>query len=832
MSKIKFFNPSNNKHRQKGVATVLLVTLVGVSVMLATAYVALNNSNQVEASATTQAQTNAQSLSWAGVSAYNTYLLKLANSDLGEKSFKTVLTENPTVNLGNEKQKITALIESPERDIVGCESESNVCQVTAVITGQTLQGQAANSISATFSFKPVVQPGATSSHNLTGNTFFTGSTTLAAEPGVSTVTLNVDGLLVLGLGFSTKGISELNINSTKNVTIDCGITICGDATINVTARGYVHLINGRNFGDIRALGNITLGLPLLTGARAKSLETPKSVTLYSGSAVQSIDAGDSVLVSGSTVYEHITSNKHVELLLNSTVNKIQSLGYISISASTVNGAIETNEYVHISLNSKINGSIYALGQKTFSAILGNFTVYHTASSITGDIYAHGNVRVGAVGSINNVYRTGSITKMPRIGSTIKGSEYKLQSPSPSITPVTARDFTEFTEYVIDQTTIKAYVDVRVYKDEANYIFTRSNGFAFVYLNNLKNEATGKTYIYKNGQQYIEGEDSPISDRGFYVGSYNEGKYAGALCLEAEPKPVNIILGLITIKTINVCTSEIVGYLPRVSVESGVLLDTEDFKYGSLLGTWHLRSLFNKSSLDNAAFAPGIMYFEGEVHIHGAPSSSFDSSTNALVNTILAEGELFFIGFSPKIYSPFSVLREGVDKAALVCDRPLKDTKNNIVDMVAKNNGTSSNKYLRPTNLCKSETAFITMSLNQNQQKKKVLIDGEQIDKLELGEVALMANGHIHLGSCMQVYGDVLTRKEIIHSTDGCLLTKDKNILLGHVTSAGKSTKSTIKGNHLMAGTNIVVPGLLNTDDEDENTNEVKFSSNLEWAKNL
>lgn len=815
MSKKKHIAHYTGNGQQRGVATVLLVTLIGISVMLATAFVALSVSDKKEASATTHAQANAQTLSWAGVSAFNQYLQNLANSDLNGSSLKEILTTNKKTTLSEteDKQIITAEILNTEDDIVGCEQNSLTCQVTATISADSSSSAAAHSITATFRINEVVQTdGEDKEMSLTGNTIFSGITTLAAEPGVSTVTLNVEGKLSLNLGFRTRGIAELNINATDDVYIDCGKSVCGAATINVTSGGNVTLLNGTNFGEIKALGKVSLYL----GAHAQNIQSLERVRLESGSSAKSVNSASHVAISASRVNGDIKSNSYVTLDTGANVSgSITAMNHIGIWTSKVGGDLKANGYIQL-VTATIDGSAYSYGNSTVP-LSSSVVQISVATNIKGSIYANG--RVSILGdlivssSVRNVETTDTVTGT-YINRTIKGSRKEKQTFPVVSSTIKEQNFAKLKEEIQNSMGRRAYVDVQVYRDEANYIFTENNGFNRVYLNKLLNPTTQKEYIYKDGFQYIEGEDEPISEKGFSIGKYSfENKtYNGAICLQIQN---------------GVCTDDIVGYLPRISVEQN-LLGIEDYQHGRILKTWRLRSIFNKSNINNAVLAPGIMYFEGNLELAGEANWHADSSTNAFVNTLLAEGEIGFIAFSPRLYSPFAVLREGKDNAKLVCDRDLQQTNGNKADLVSSDNGTLSNKYLRPTNLCKSPRAFEQMSRDNKNRKIQVTIDGEKLDKLELGEVALMANGHVNLGACMQVYGDVLARKEIRYSA-ACGITNDKNILVGNVTSGGKSSLITL--NSFMSGSNITIPALNKNEGEESNAG-LNFSSSLEWAKSL
>lgn len=758
-----------NKHRQSGIATLLLVTLIGITIMLASTAVVLMSTARKDVSSASHAQSNAQVMAWAGVSAFNALLSMKANDDL--ELLKTLH--------GSE----IVLKESPQRIIAknikvdGCSDINESCLIFADITASNASAASAAVINSVFDLKFNRKIETDKSISLTGNTIFTGGTTISSDAIVSSnVVLNVDGNLSLNLGFKTENISVLDIHSTGDVYIDCGVRDCGESIINVTSEGDVTLVNGRYFGDINALGKVTLRI----GAHAQSIKSLENVRLESGS----------------------------------TARDIKTKGNVIASASTVYGDIKASGYIRLFAGARVNGSLYARGDDKGP---GSSVVSHSASTVEGSVYANGDLYLWGLGSIRgNAYLTG---KVRGISGVLEGKK-NVSQDYPIVANIIEGFDDEFITSVYEKTSFVTRVDVRAYKDEANYIFTKSNKFDHVYLNKLTNKANGNSYIYKDGAQYAVdtgGNEKLLSSNGFALGDYkiNEEIYTGAICLAVGGN--------------NFCKDEIVGYLPRISV--GRTLGVKD-DYGYSSERWRVRSIKNSSEIENAVLAPGIMYFEGTLEFAGSANIQADSHSNAFTNSFLAEGKIWNIAFSPRIYSPFNVLRESDDYVPLICNRQLRDTDDLLFDAVKRIPSTLSNTYLIPNNLCDSDTEFNrSMDKDFEGNKQQVIIDDTPVDKLELGYVAFMANDKIHIGACSQIYGDVLSRKEITISA-GCGLTKNKNAVNGYLVTGG--TDHNVR-NDFLAGTNIVIPGdtILNEGElPDDQTNDISAIVRLKWARQL
>lgn len=876
------------KHQQ-GMATILLVLLIGLTIMIITSTVAKTLLSNKEANVAAHAQTNAQVMAWAGVSAFREYIFKTGSNGIQnlEKLHGTSVTLRNDVN---DKVVIAKNIQ-----VIGC-VDNGACTITADISSNNVMSQAATTIHAVYNLEikegQISVPGEMPVINFSGDTFMSG-TTLAAEVPNTKAILNIDGgHASIQAGFKTQNISKLTINVKKDsngkggdVIIDCSFTACGNIEIDINAEGYVHIINPGNFGNIRALEWVKLQ----TGVTAKNIEALGDVHLALNSSAQNIKTLGEVKLTEGASANNIATNGDVTLRTNVKANSIQTIGAVSVSIfsrvddyiysgkqvnisnSTVGGNVKAYEYVDLDTSAKVYGSVYARNLSKKGIGTYNAAVRLSTSWVGGNVYADGHLRLldSLLGEDvkGNVYLTGEIKSLSLTNRTIKGTikeKMKLSEiPGLNFTIPPAMNEAEYRRdlrnYIQSQMEFQTKVDVRAYKQEANYIFTKSNGMARVYLNNLRNEATKITYLYKDGKQYAYTGNDPtqaewVSDKGFYLGKYqrNGQHYVGAICLNIAQEQAMTNSSLIeTGHKSGYCSSEIIGYLPRVSMDFTGLNGDSRIIFGwpndydfTLPDTFYIRST-KASSVENAAFAPGIMYFEGKLIISGDANINADSMSTAFTNTFLAEGDIDAIAMSPRIFSPYNITREG--PASLICSRDLTSVNGNrfSAQPPATTPATLSNKFLTPVNLCKDANTF-SYSMNKiphpqypdQTTQATVMIDGVEVKKLDLGLVAIMSNKVVRIGACARIYGDVLA-KSSVEGSAACGITDNKNAIYGSISSEGKAPyiDNIQQHNTFGAGSKIVIPkqDYTNTKPSGELTieNGLRVDKGaLRWAKYL
>ena len=213
--------------QQQGIATVLLVVLVGITVMVTTASLSRTVTAKKEASVAAHAQTNAQIMAWAGASAFHDYILQQ-----GKNGIADILTLNgqSIVLKANATQEITA----SNILVIGCAANGDICKISADISADNEASQAATTLNVVYEFE--VKDGTITSSSksakmvLGGNTKI--ATTIEANHPDTELELNVDGDLWLQTGATLKNISKLTINSTGDVLINCSTINLGANLLN------------------------------------------------------------------------------------------------------------------------------------------------------------------------------------------------------------------------------------------------------------------------------------------------------------------------------------------------------------------------------------------------------------------------------------------------------------------------------------------------------------------------------------------------------------------------------------------------------------------------
>lgn len=874
------------KH-QKGMATILLVLLIGLTVMIITATVAKGLVANKEAKVSSHAQTNAQIMGWAGVSAFREYLFQLGSK--GTHHLKNL--DSSSVTLRNDiNQKV---IVAKNIKVVNCESEGT-CLISADISSNNLTSQAATTIHAVYNVDiktgEVSIPSEMPNLNFSGDTFLSGTTLSAESPNTHAV-LNVDGgHISIQAGFHTHNISKLTINAKKDaagkggdVIIDCSLTACGNIEIDINAEGHVHIIHPGQFGTIKSLEWVKLQ----TGVSAGNIEALGTVDLALKSTAENIRTLGNVELSEGSSAQNIATNGDVKLRTNVTASSVQTIGavrvsvnsrvlgdvvsgqHVDISNSTIGGNIKAYEYVDLDTSSQIKGSVFA--QNKSNAGIGTYkaAVRVSTSTIEGNVYANGHLRLvdALIGKdvLGDAYLTGEVKLLQRgVAGTVKEKltweQLKSATPEINFTVPPALDEQLFRKQVQDeiaeQMEFVTKVDVREYKNDSNYIFTKANGAARVYLNQLRNEDTQLTYIYESGQQYVLDQNNQktlVNSEGFYLGKYilNGKHYVGAICLEVEQLQAMTNSSLFQSgHKSGYCKTEIVGYLPRVSLDFNGADGSERRIFGwpddydfTLPDTFYIRST-QESSVENAAFAPGIMYFEGKLVISGDENIQADSMTTAFTNSFLAEGSIDAIAMSPRIFSPYNVLREGQEN--LICSRNLQSVNGMRYSSQPMTSPTTlSSKFLTPVNLCKDANTFSyamnkteSLDIAGEQVIEKLSIDGVEVNKLDLGLVALMSNKVVRIGACARIYGDVLA-KSSVEGSASCGITDSSNGIYGSISSEGKSPTdlNVQQKNTFGAGSNLIIPDKKYTNIKPTGelilqTGLVVENARLKWAKYL
>lgn len=358
-------------NKQRGVATILVILMIGVGVVAVSVGSLHTMRNTQERQLVAQSQVNAQAGAWAAVEAVRKVLGTLGSQQLA------ALTANVTwaiSNPGIEGLTLSALIKSVELPT----GTAVDYKVTAEVSAVAAAGQSSSTIEVVYAVTPAGTPGV---YNLAGALDFyndliaTGGITLdAPSRGLD---FNVDGDFN-ATSLSITGTGLRNVSVTGNVTMDSdvhaellrarNVTINGGATaraieafgIPVGEAGSIGSETSKAKGDT-CCGTVRLnswgaswakdakgnplkpevkanGLVYSAGAGASKIEARRSVSLTSGGAVH----GDIDTLEDLTVTGNGAAIGAIHAGRNVVINETPTNGIAAVGSVTCSGSVAHN----------------------------------------------------------------------------------------------------------------------------------------------------------------------------------------------------------------------------------------------------------------------------------------------------------------------------------------------------------------------------------------------------------------------------------------------------------------------------------------------------------
>ncbi|MBT2119821.1 hypothetical protein KK141_22320 [Dyella sp. LX-66] len=454
---------------QRGMATLLLVILVGLA-MTATAFgVAHAVRGTQESQLSLHAVTPAQDGAWDGAEAVRRYLQKADENTLATLS-------------GALKIDGSTLAANVVSVVKGKDSKGrNTYRITVDLVGSAADGTTAASksvLQAVYDVTP--QPGSGNSNSGLPN-----------QPTLIN-TINIYKDLNLTGGIKVLGGNNANLNVQGNVTLD-NATVDGINTIratgNVTVGSGIHVNSIYSNGDvtvtgaasadlINALGNVTIN----GGAKPFAIQSNGTVTFNGGSA-SSVDAiGDVIVPAGGIVISSIR-----------TMGKVYWTGSGGSAGSiTANGSV-TYAGGNNGTTIRAIGDVRLPGGGAQTIITqGNTTLDN--SGAVGQLTGQGDLTVNTWTGVSGTIG-GTLTK----SSPYMGANITVQPGlKVDITPVALAKLPPVT---VDKPAIDAYA----LKDAANYVFDFVNGAIQVTVSNVNGIDSGTYFLgyypQANGRGY-------------------------------------------------------------------------------------------------------------------------------------------------------------------------------------------------------------------------------------------------------------------------------------------------------------------------------------------
>ncbi len=300
--------------RQHGIATILIMLLVGISMTALSMGIARNVKSTQQKQIAVHASSHVQPLVWTGVELYRGYLESLDNDALAALKANGKSTKISISKLESANIDVTAeLLVDP---VVIPDGEFEYYQVEALIRAFDHSAQASAALQAVYHVAPSGGNNCVECATLGAMLDFhddldiSRGITIKAPVG-SKSTFSVDGA-VNAISVSLTSINILN--STSDIRLSSGTFID-----DLYANGNIDLEGAASTSRAKALGNITMS----GGTSASELESNANITL-SGSA-----------------YASTSMVAHNDIIINATSNNGSALAGRDISLSPISGSITT-----------------------------------------------------------------------------------------------------------------------------------------------------------------------------------------------------------------------------------------------------------------------------------------------------------------------------------------------------------------------------------------------------------------------------------------------------------------------------------------------------------
>lgn len=302
--------------RQSGIATILMVVLMGVAMTAAALGLIFSLKNTQEKQVAVHASTHAQVGLWSGVEAFRRYLGSLDNAAL-----LALGSVDHTINLGVNYGAITA-------KNVGVNSVGAFYHVSAEIVNVHADSQSSSAVGVTFKIDPnacenCVELSASLDfyHDLdvTGGIVF-------QVPGGPGATINVEG----SIDILNVSISAMNsLSATGNITLNSGVEVS-----QVYSNGDVSLTQNVRVDKAWALGSIfTDGGSIVTNMYANG-----SITANASGDSDVINSRSDITVGGgSSAHDYIKAGGTLAINTGGDIQDVQVVGDVTLT---------TEPYVH------------------------------------------------------------------------------------------------------------------------------------------------------------------------------------------------------------------------------------------------------------------------------------------------------------------------------------------------------------------------------------------------------------------------------------------------------------------------------------------------------
>lgn len=322
--------------KQRGIASLIVVLLVGLEVLALSAATLYNVHGTQERQIAAHAQVNSQVAAWTAVENTRLYLSSLDQAGINALAAGALATGNANVAI-----EITNVTNAPT---------PNTKRVTALVTATATAGEAASRVQVVYDVSAGAAPSTTT---LTGS-MLKGTTTIAGG-------MDFTGATGAGLDFFVEG------------NLDFGGTG----------------IEGGGLRKLVVTGNLTAG----SAIKAETVVTNGTVSLTGGAGIKYIYAmKDVTLESGVSGVETIRSDGNVTIKMASPVSQADALGTMTVTGWGHHGTLTSKG--DMTLGGSSNGGSASKAQTQGNLTQGNPSTAFTSSTLlaNGNVTCSGNAK--------------------------------------------------------------------------------------------------------------------------------------------------------------------------------------------------------------------------------------------------------------------------------------------------------------------------------------------------------------------------------------------------------------------------------------------------------
>lgn len=417
--------------RQRGVATILVILMVGVGLVSVSLGTLHSVRGAQERQLVAHAQVNAQAAVWATVDVVRQYLQTLTPQQLAG------LTENTTWAIsGND-----ALVQSVRIVDVAVPVAPQVAyRITTHVTATAAAAQSSSVLEVVYEVTPAM--------------------------GGSNVVLN--GVLDFYNDLSLSGGIVMKVPGGANINVD------GD----FTAAGSVVGIDGFGLGTIAVTGSVTVGSDI-----AAQVLKGKNITITGGSTAKRIYAFGDPDATGADCCGN------VDMTGGTGAEIIQANGSVKLAGGDVSQTVDALRDITVDRGGAIHGVLTAgrdIFAKSANSIATTRSIRNT--SITGNIdipVIEANANVSCAANLKwKIYP--SITAGGTVSNCTPGAVFKQNTlPDPAIKVIEKVSPVVMSQPVVDAWAVQA---------TANYIFEYKNGAMMVTVRNINGIPSGDYYL--------------------------------------------------------------------------------------------------------------------------------------------------------------------------------------------------------------------------------------------------------------------------------------------------------------------------------------------------